>query len=157
MLPFLPHWVVPGFLRACTAVCVLENRFPSPSTSRPPRLKYLLAVILVLSEGSALSSGTKRIHDHKNFLLVRDPQNISALSETLGWVIDNPQDALCVGMRGALLFESTFDLVNTKVYEPLDRLAEVIERKKADMSLQTLQRKSSLNCTQTVPSEQLCS
>ena len=55
---------------------------------------------------------------HWNFLLVRDPQNISALSETLGWVIDNPQDALCVGMRGAGL-ESTFDRGNTKVYEPL--------------------------------------
>ena len=51
MLPFLPHWLVPGFLRACTAVCVLENRFPIAIHQPATALEVLACgTCLVLSE-----------------------------------------------------------------------------------------------------------
>ena len=143
MLPFIPHWLVPEFLRACTAVCVLENHFPIAIHQPATALEVLACgTCLVLSEEiHAKQWNSDRYRDHENFLLVRDPRDISVLAGTLKWVIDRPEDARCIGSRGALLFEGAFERGNTKAFEPLvSRLAGVIEREKSDMSLQALQR-----------------
>ena len=40
-LPFLPHWRVPSFLRACNVVCVLERGFPIASHAPGTPLEVL--------------------------------------------------------------------------------------------------------------------
>ncbi|MGA8025512.1 MAG: glycosyltransferase [Bryobacteraceae bacterium] len=143
MLPYLPHWVVPQVLRACTAVCVLENRFPIAIHQPATALEALACgTCLVLSEEiRAKQWKSDRYRDHENFLSVRDPRDIPILARTLEWIIDHPEDARGIGARGARLFEDGVEREEAKAYEPLlSRLAEVIERKKSDMSLQALQR-----------------
>jgi glycosyltransferase involved in cell wall biosynthesis len=142
MLPFLPHWVVPQVLRACTAMCVLENRFPIAMHQPATALEVLACgTCLVLSEEiRAKQWKSDQYRDHENFLSVRDPRDIPALATTLDWIIDHPEDARGIGSRGACLFEDAAERGNAKAYEPLlNRLAGVIERKKSDMSLQALQ------------------
>ena len=92
-LPFIPNWRIPGFIRACTAVCFLERDFPI-SFHGPGIPKEILAcgTCLILSQEIAAKQGPlgeNFIHG-ENILLVDDPKEQVELAESLRFVNQDP-------------------------------------------------------------------
>jgi glycosyltransferase involved in cell wall biosynthesis len=105
VLPFMPHWRIPGFLRACTAVCFLEREFPigfhAPTV---PREVLATGTCLILSrEILAKQSFRSAVVDGEHLLSV-DPTDRAALVARLEGVIDAPSHARRIGDAGRRLF-----------------------------------------------------
>ncbi|WP_049566171.1 glycosyltransferase [Nonomuraea sp. SBT364] len=105
LLPFVPHWKVPRFIRACTATCFLERDFPvvihGPVV---PREVLASGTCLVLS-GEIHDKQIYRdtLGDGDNFVLVPDPKEHDVLADRLQGLIDRPQTAAEIGARGRLV------------------------------------------------------
>ncbi|MEM9557156.1 MAG: glycosyltransferase [Acidobacteriota bacterium] len=120
ILPFMAHWRIAGFLRACTAVCFLERDFPikfhGPGI---PREVLSCGTCLILS-GEILAKQVMRHHmvDGENYLLVDDPKDHDALAAALRRVVDDPDEARAIGTRGYELQRETPDNeAQAEVYE----------------------------------------
>lgn len=102
ILPFLPHWKVPSFIRACTAVCFLERDFPIKIHGPVvPREVLACGTCLILSgEIAAKQFYREQILDHQNMLVVRDPKRHSDLAAALRLVIERPEEARALGEKG---------------------------------------------------------
>lgn len=101
LLPFIPHWSIPDFIRTCTTVCFLERDFPikihSPGV---PREVFACGTGLVLSREIAQKHFYRdQFRDGANVFLV-DPRNIDELATTLKTVLENPDASRRVGMNG---------------------------------------------------------
>lgn len=108
VLPFLPHWRVAQFNRACTAVCFLERDFPI-GIHRPRVATEILAcgTCLVLSQEIVEKQIYKdEIVDRETVLLVKDPKDHAELAEQLRFAIQNPSDAKRIGLAGRKLVDS---------------------------------------------------
>jgi glycosyltransferase involved in cell wall biosynthesis len=108
ILPFLPHWKVPSFLRTLTAACFLENRFPiAMHTPGVPREVMSCGTALVMSvEAARKQPFARRIVHGENALLVRDPEDHDELREAVARVLDAPDWARELGLRGAEIARS---------------------------------------------------
>ncbi len=120
VLPFLPHWRVPGFLRACDVVCFLERDFPitfhAPSV---PREVLACGTCLLLS-GEILRKQPlrERLRDGKNFLLIEDPRDHTALTAVLRRACLDREATRAIGLRGAeLLVERPGLQAHVQAYE----------------------------------------
>lgn len=102
MLPFLPHWKAPGFIRACTAICFLERDFPV-AIHGPivPREVLACGKCLILS-GEILKKQfyRDRLADKENLLVVNDPKDHNELADKLRYVIEDPKAAARIGTEG---------------------------------------------------------
>ncbi|MCA1568636.1 MAG: glycosyltransferase [Acidobacteria bacterium] len=99
LLPFVPHWKVPGFIRACTAVCFLERDFPiaihGPTV---PREVMACGKCLILSgEIVRKQPYLRRQAGGENLLVVEDPKDHEELARVLRSVILNPEAAVRIG------------------------------------------------------------
>jgi glycosyltransferase involved in cell wall biosynthesis len=106
-LPFIAHWKVPGFIRACTAVCFLERDFPI-SFHGPNVAKEVFAsgTCLILSREIAEKQVMRGKFEHgENLLIVEDPKDHPELAERLKFVIENPKRAKAIGAAGRLLLD----------------------------------------------------
>jgi glycosyltransferase involved in cell wall biosynthesis len=102
ILPFLPHWRVPSFIRTCTAVAFLERDFPV-AIHGPVLPREILATgtCLILSgEIHSKQSYRDQLVDGENFLLVPDPKDHRVLADRLHTVVRDPHRAGCIGARG---------------------------------------------------------
>lgn len=102
ILPFVPHWKVPGFIRACTAVCFLERDFPiaihGPTV---PREVMACGTCLIISKEIACKQVyRKEVADRINMIVVDDPKDHRELAAALKYVIEHPQDAREIAARG---------------------------------------------------------
>lgn len=104
VLPFLPNWRVPSFIRACTAVCFLERDFPIKIHS-PVVASEIFATggCLVVSGEIARKQARNDIVDGETVLLVDDPKDHGELAGKLRRVIEDPEEADRIGRRGAAL------------------------------------------------------
>lgn len=105
VIPFLPNWRVPSFIRACTAVCFLERDFPVKIHS-PVVASEVFAVggCLVLSGEIARKHAEREaLVDGENVLLVDDPKDHADLAGKLRRVIEDPEEAGRIGRRGVAL------------------------------------------------------
>jgi glycosyltransferase involved in cell wall biosynthesis len=120
-LPFLPHWRVPEFLRACTAVCFLERRFPvSIHTPGIPQEIMAAGVCAVMSREIANKQRfAQHLRHGENAFIVEDPSDISALAGILERVLSNPELARKVGNAGAQLVRVENEETLAKSYEQL--------------------------------------
>ncbi|MER6514396.1 glycosyltransferase [Nonomuraea sp. NPDC001636] len=105
LLPFVPHWKVPRFIRACTATCFLERDFPvvihGPVV---PREVLASGTCLVLSgEIHDKQIYRETLGDGDNFVLVPDPKEHDVLADRLQGLIDRPETAAGIGARGRLV------------------------------------------------------
>ena len=108
VLPFLPHWRVAQFNRACTAVCFLERDFPI-GIHRPRVATEILAcgTCLVLSKEIADKQIYRdEIVDRETVLLVNDPKDHAELAEQLRFAITQPANARKIGLAGQKLVDS---------------------------------------------------
>jgi glycosyltransferase involved in cell wall biosynthesis len=130
LLPFLPHWQVPRFIRTCTAVCFLERDFPiAIHGPLVPREVLACGTCLVLSrEVADKQSFRDRLITQENVLIVDDPKDHASLAHTLRNVVLAPDRARDMGREGARIsqqlenFEGFVDgleeLLRAAVHEP---------------------------------------
>ena len=102
ILPYLPNWRVPEFIRACDAVCFLERDFPiaihGPTI---PREILECGTCLILSQEIADKQFYReRLKHEVNLLLVTDPRNTDELCAALRTVIDKPELMRQIGEQG---------------------------------------------------------
>ncbi|KFE69215.1 PqqD family peptide modification chaperone [Hyalangium minutum] len=107
VLPFVAHWKVARFIRACRAVCFLERDFPitfhAPTV---PREVLACGTCLVLSgEIAAKQPFREHLAPGKNVLLVPDPRVHSELARALRQAIEDPEGAREIGRRGLELVQ----------------------------------------------------
>jgi hypothetical protein len=130
VLPFVPHWRVPGYLRACDLVCFLERDFPivfhAPSV---PREVLACGTCLVLS-GEILRKQPlrERLRDGDNFLLVDDPRDHAQLASVLRRACSDREATRGIGLRGAELLAERPDLAqHVQAYERM--FVDVLQRR----------------------------
>ena len=117
VLPFVPHWRIPEFLRAMTAVCYLENRFPILAHAPGiPREVLSCGTALVVSEEVARKQPFRSELTHKvNALIVGDPEDHEELAAAVREVLHDPAGAARMGSLGVRLLPA--DLTD----QPVDR------------------------------------
>jgi hypothetical protein len=108
ILPFIPNWRVPSFIRTCTAVCFLERDFPVTIHTPTIAQEILLAGgCLVLSGEIARKQHYRNaMVDGENLLIVADPRDVNDLAAKLRQVIVAPDAAREIGLRGRSLVEN---------------------------------------------------
>ncbi|MFS2177093.1 hypothetical protein ACCC98_14225 [Rhizobium pisi] len=105
VLPPVAPWLVPAFIRSCTAVAFLENRFPiSFHTPQVPREVIACAMPLILSgeiyEKVYFSS---QLVDRVNVLRVPDPQNIFELAQGIEDLLGSSELRQCLSHHSRAL------------------------------------------------------
>ena len=103
ILPFLPNWRVPEFIRACTAVCFLERGFPVVSHG-PMIAREVLACgscLVVSKEIADKQWNREQLASGVHLLVVSDPRDTDELAECLRTVVDDPARAKEIGAAGA--------------------------------------------------------
>jgi hypothetical protein len=102
ILPFAPHWRVPAFIRACTAVCFLERDFPiSIHGPMVPREVLACATCLVVSgEVAAKQVSAGQFESGRNVVIVDDPKDHDALVAAIRPLLLDPPVAEAIGQRG---------------------------------------------------------
>lgn len=101
LLPFLPHWEVPSFLRTCTAVCFLERDFPIPiHTPLIPQEVFACGTCQVLSHEIAEKQTYRDRFQHGSNVFLVDPQNHEELATILRTIVQDPGASRQVGQQG---------------------------------------------------------
>jgi len=105
ILPFIPHWRIPSFLRSLSAACFLERDFPIKSHVPiiPREVLSCGTCLIVSSEIARKQAFCERLIHGINALIVRDPRDHVELETVLQQVIEDPESAHRIGARGALL------------------------------------------------------
>jgi len=90
-LPFLPHWDVLQFLRACTTICFLERYFPiTIHTPLIPIEVFSCGTCLVLSHEIADKQTYRDQFHHGTNVFLADLQNHAELATILRTIIHDP-------------------------------------------------------------------
>jgi glycosyltransferase involved in cell wall biosynthesis len=91
ILPFMPHWRVPSFIRACNIVCFLERKFPIAfHTPTIPREVLACGSCLICSREVATNQFfSENIVNGKNLFIIEDPEDHKELSITISRLIDD--------------------------------------------------------------------
>ena len=102
LLPFLPHWRVPAFLRSCTAVCFLEREFPVKihGPGVPQEIMSCGVCLIVSGEIDAKQRRRFDFRPGEAALVVKDPKDHDSLADALARVIRDPEWAAAVGRAG---------------------------------------------------------
>lgn len=103
ILPFLPNWRVPEFIRACTAVCFLERGF-RVAIHGPMIAREVLACgscLIVSREIADKQWNREQLANGVHLLVVTDPRDTDELTACLRTVLDDPARAKQIGAAGA--------------------------------------------------------
>lgn len=106
VLPFVPHWHIPGFIRACDAVCFLERGFPIEIHGpRVPREILACGTCLILSKEIAERQFYwHNIIDGTNAVIIDDPRNHANFAQRMAYVVASRESAARIGIYGNNLF-----------------------------------------------------
>src|SRR5262249_5831427 len=99
LLPFLHNGRVPGFIRACSAVCYLEHGWPMPGhTSIVPREIIACGTCLVVSAEVRQSRAYRdHLRDMETCIVVEDPARVDHLAIRLRFVLEDPGAVASIG------------------------------------------------------------
>lgn len=101
LLPFLPHWDVPHFLRACTTICFLERDFPiAIHTPLIPIEVFSCGTCLVLSHEIAEKQTYRDQLHHGTNVFLAHPRDHAELAVILRTIIHDPLVSQQIGQRG---------------------------------------------------------
>ena len=101
LLPFVPHWTVPQFIRVCTAVCFLERDFPIPiHTPLIPQEVFACGTCQVLSHEIAEKQTYHEQLQHGVNVFLVDPHNHEELAANLRTIIRDPLASQQIGLQG---------------------------------------------------------
>lgn len=143
LLPVLPQWQMPRFIRSCSAVCFLERGFPVRSHRSPaPSEVFACGTCLILSRQVAVKLPYRtRILSGWNALLV-DPANIDRLAATLRLALDSGLSRE-IGRNGFQDIGSKFDDFDTlasRIAVLFEKIADDVVERRATMSFAELQQ-----------------
>jgi glycosyltransferase involved in cell wall biosynthesis len=101
LLPFLPPWQVPHFIRACDLVCVLEKHFPIPFHTPMMAMEVVACgtPLLMSDEIAAKQLFAAKLSNGHNAFVV-DPADRAALVKALAEILADRRQAVAVGARG---------------------------------------------------------
>lgn len=102
LLPFLPHWEVPRFIRSCTAVCFLERDFPitAHTPTIPSEIIACGSALVVSEEVARKQMFRSSIRNRQNVVVVSDPKNHDELASALRFILEDRERAEEIGRRG---------------------------------------------------------
>jgi hypothetical protein len=103
ILPYLPNWRVPEFIRACTAVCFLERDF-RVAIHGPVIAREVLGsgtCLIVSKEIANKQVNREQLESGVHLVVVTDPRDTDELTDALRRVVDDPGWARQIGKAGA--------------------------------------------------------
>ncbi len=105
VLPFIPNWKIPGFIRACTAVCFLERDFPIKihSPQVPTEILTCGGCLILSDEIAGKQKFREKLEDRGNVIRVEDPKDIPSLAAAIRYAVEDPERARRIGLQGAEL------------------------------------------------------
>ncbi len=111
LLPFVPHWRVPSFIRRCSLVCFLERDFPI--TFHAPKIarEVLACGVCLVCSGEIVN---KQAHSAefisgKNLVIVEDPKKTDGLGDSLLQLLLDENRRLAIGCEGHKLSQQLED------------------------------------------------
>lgn len=122
--PFLPHWQVPAFIRACDAVAFLERDFPiaAHTPTIPSEILSCGGCLIVSEEVLRKQLFRWKARDRQNLIVVSDPRNHEELAEAIRFALVDRERAREIGRAGTELVDG-LPLYNSYV----DALESVLE------------------------------
>lgn len=141
LLPFIPHWQVAKFIRACTAICFLERNFSIKiHTPTVPREVFACGTGLILSHEIAKKQHKRSRIVHGETALLVDPQDEDELSSVLRQVIHNPDATRAMGLRGhTALSEEDFVRFGDLSLAWIKNIYDDVQYRKLAMSMSEMQ------------------
>jgi glycosyltransferase involved in cell wall biosynthesis len=102
LIPFVPHWRVPSFIRSCTAVAFLEREFPISAHTPTIPLEVITCggCLVVSAEVARKQLFRAQIRDLRNVVVVPDPREHELLAERLQYALQDDARARRIGRRG---------------------------------------------------------
>lgn len=99
LLPFLPNWRVPSFIRACTVVCSLERDWPMQMhvTIVPREVIACGGCLLISEEVRGKAWNPRVLIDGETCIVADDPRDIDTLTRLLRELIIEPSRARRIG------------------------------------------------------------
>jgi glycosyltransferase involved in cell wall biosynthesis len=143
LLPFIPHWCIPNFIRACTAVCYLERGFPIKiHTPIIPREVLACGTCLILSHEVANKQINGRAFLHGSNIFLVEPSKIDELAHTLEVVMKEPTSSRVIGMNGYRDLSATienFDAYRKGLVELFTTIQQGVTLRRNAMSVAEMQ------------------
>ena len=142
LLPFIPHWGIPHFIKACTAVCFLERDFPIALHGPVvPREVFACGTCLILSHEIAHKQKNHKQFRHDSNVLLVDPHNIDELSQCLKVVVKEPTQCHAIGMKGyeELSAKENFETYKSRLVSFFTSIQEDIALRRLVMSVAEMQ------------------
>ncbi|MCF0057171.1 glycosyltransferase [Dyadobacter sp. CY356] len=107
ILPFIPNWRIPGFIKSCDIMCFLENNFPI-KIHRPQIPLEILSQgrCLVLSNDIVNNLSYKNsLIDKVNYLNVKEV-TVEGLIETLQFAMESKNNVRTIGSHGKTVYRN---------------------------------------------------
>lgn len=96
ILPFLPPWLIPNFIKACDCICYLEHDFPISNHFPIIPIEVLsCGTYLILSDDTA-----RRFIKSDNYFSIVNPRDINSLYLTIKNVITNVEKYKVKALQG---------------------------------------------------------
>ncbi|MEU6325721.1 glycosyltransferase family 4 protein [Streptomyces sp. NPDC047049] len=112
LIPFVPHWHIPAFIRSCTAVAFLEREFPiaAHTPTIPTEVIACGGPLVVSAEVAAKQLFRTSIRDRRN-VIVTNPRRHEDLAASLRYALEDSARARAIGLRGhaELRYEQSYD------------------------------------------------
>ena len=104
-LPPVGPWRIPGFLRACSAVCFLERDFPIPFHGPlvPREILSSGSCLICSAEVAEKPANDGNLVDDRNAVVVTDPRDHEELAGRIGALLAEPDRMAAIGEQGRLL------------------------------------------------------
>lgn len=101
LLPFIPHWSVPQFIRSCLAICFLERDFPIPiHTPLIPQEVFACGTCQILSHEIAQKQTYHTHLEHGRNVYLVDPHDHKELAAVLNTIVSHPETSRQIGRQG---------------------------------------------------------
>ncbi|WP_169338022.1 glycosyltransferase [Nocardia vinacea] len=88
-IPFMPHWRVPEFIRACKLICFLERQFAIPQHG--PNILHEISACggQGLVSGEIAAKNSTEVAENPNIHVIPDPTDIALLAKTILQLVGN--------------------------------------------------------------------
>lgn len=116
VLPPIPPWKIPGFIKAADIACFLENDFPI-TFHAPSLVREILAsgrTLLCTEEMASKSIFSADLAHDKNVALIAGPDLVSGTTEAIRRLVIDPELRQTIGFHGGHLSKFTESLLPDK-------------------------------------------
>ena len=102
LIPFIPHWRVPSFIRSCTALAFLERDFPIKAHTPMIPLEVITCggCLIISAEVARKQAFRTQFRDLRNAVIVPDPRDHVALADRVRYALEDSARADEIGSRG---------------------------------------------------------